>query len=57
MVFRFETQWVKVIGKKADGRLDGINDFIKAEIEKDFFMLSEWGGVLIVVCSHFHCKF
>jgi len=31
------TQWVTVIGKKVDGKLDGINAFLKEEIQKSFF--------------------
>lgn len=31
------TQWLKVIGKKGDDRLDGINVFVKEEIMKSFF--------------------
>ena len=51
------TQWVHVIGKRIDGRLDGIKLFIKPRSRGSFFILSVLVGVLIVVCSHFHCKF
>ena len=37
------TQWLKVIGKKGDDRLDGINVFVKEEIVKSFFH-SKKGG-------------
>ena len=31
------TQWLKVIAKKVDGSLEGINNFMKVEIRDNFF--------------------
>ena len=37
------TQWVKVIGKKVDGKLEGLNAFLKVEIAKGFYRNKQTG--------------
>ena len=41
------TQWVKVLAKKVDGKLDGLNDFMKEEIRENFFHTkqSDWNAI------------
>ena len=37
------TQWLKVITKKVDGTLDGMNNFLKVEIRNNFFHTKNTG--------------
>ena len=41
------TQWVTVIGKKVDSKLEGINAFLKDEIQKSFFHSKQRGWRVI----------
>jgi len=41
------TQWLKVIAKKVDGKLSGINDFMKVEIRDNFFHTNNKGWCTI----------
>ena len=50
------TKWIKVVGKRADGKLSGMSPFLKTQLITDFFSVHHRGVIHIYVHSYSHSR-